>query len=619
MTTKRLALLLALLGGVGGLRVAALPSERDAWIEARTAHFRIWSDAGEGHAREAGTNLEQLRAALAQIDPAMVEGDGRPTYMYLFKNRFAMAPYTLIYNGKPETVAGYFMTRPLANYLVMDGDVRGPAERVVYHEYLHHLLHGRFLRLPLWLDEGLAEYFSSFRAVDGEARFGLPIEEHIRWLRQNNLIPVRQLFAIDLQSKDYHEGVRQGVFYAESWALTHYLMLGGNPARRSQLHQLASLLQTGMPQESAFARAFGGDYEALDHDLRAYVGRSELAYERLTLKSAAETTAAAVTPLARADVLYRLGDLLLTVDPPRSSAAAGEHFRAALAADPRHALAVAGMGELQEEASQPREARLDYERAVALLAQAPATPPADAAFVHLLLGRLLVEEAHRTSGEGQAAANDAATRAAAELAQATGLAPAFGEAWELLGVSHLSMVPPSAAEAVTALETAHRLLPARPDVALNLALAFGAAGDRKHAETLLESARLQGASPSDLQRASESLLLADHAAAVKLANAGDAPGAAQILERIAAATHDDELRRTVLDQLELLHRSIARKAFVDAYNHAVELANRGDLQGASAQLHSLLDPPASPPPADLAGQAHQLLDQLAAAQRTRHP
>ena len=41
------------------------------------------------------------------------------------------------------------------------------------------------------------------------------------------------------------------MFYAESWALTHYLLLG-NAARRPQLSQMFRLMQDGATQEDAF-------------------------------------------------------------------------------------------------------------------------------------------------------------------------------------------------------------------------------------------------------------------------------------------------------------------------------------------------------------------------------
>ncbi len=581
-----------------------------------------------------------------QLNPGLVAGAASPTYLYVFKNRFALAPYLPRFNGKPEELSGYFQPRVTGNYVAIDGDARGPAEHVIYHEYLHFVLHSRFSRLPLWLDEGLAEYFGSFQVAEGEARVGMPIEEHIRWLRQNTLIPLQQLLAIDHTSKDYHEGLRQGVFYAESWALTHYLMVG-NPARRPQLMQLAKLVEIGVPQDQAFAQAFGGDYAGLDHELRVYLDHPQFAYEHIPLRAGVQNEVA-VTPLPPADALYRLGDLLLNLGADEQAAAA-QHFNAALAIDPRHALATAGLGEIAERAHRLPEARAAYEKALALIGQAPAAagsagagpgaaspasgapssgtvaPAATAAALHFLLGSNLLAavEAARGNGGTDTAGQSEAVAAAAELNAATQLAPEFGEAWARLGRARLAIDPPPAGT-VSACETAHRLLPARTDVTLDLATAYASAGDRKQATAAIEQARLAGADPGDLQQARETLLYADYNAAGKLVEAGDLAGAIASLERLAATSPDGDFHRQVVDQLGRLRQAALRQRYVETYNHAVDLANKGDLQGATAQLEALLAgtlPSAGasgPPPDDIAEGARNLLEAVKKA-AAHHP
>ena len=60
---------------------------------------------------------------------------------------------------------------------------------------------------------------------------------------------------MDQRSPDYNEGARRGVFYAESWALMHYLMLG-NPARMAQLRRYLVAVKDGLEPEPAFKAAF---------------------------------------------------------------------------------------------------------------------------------------------------------------------------------------------------------------------------------------------------------------------------------------------------------------------------------------------------------------------------
>ena len=75
---------------------------------------------------------------------------------------------------------------------------------------------------------------------------------------------------MDEHSPEYNETSRRGGFYAESWALVHYL-ISGNPERRQQAAEYLRLAQAGTPPDQIFAKAFGADPAALERELRAYV------------------------------------------------------------------------------------------------------------------------------------------------------------------------------------------------------------------------------------------------------------------------------------------------------------------------------------------------------------
>ena len=160
--------------------------------------------------------------------------------------------------------------------------------------------------------------------------------------------------------------------------------------------------------------------------------------------------------MARADVLSRLGDLLANLGDdhagrrPRSTSAPPWPLQ------PDHGPALAGLGFLAERAGRPAEARPYYEKAAKL---AP-----DDFLVQYLYAKNLIDDP----------GPDSLRLARAALTRAVALRPDFGEAWARLGYTYQSEeeLPP---EAVQALETAHRLLPSRMDVAHNLA-----AGLRAH-------------------------------------------------------------------------------------------------------------------------------------------
>lgn len=93
--------------------------------------------------------------------------------------------------------------------------------RRVFHEYGHYVNHSAHSEPPTWLDEGLAEIWEYAAIVAGNIELGKPVKEHLDRLRSGkNWIPIRDLTAAD----SILAGRAAAMFYAQSWALVHYLM-----------------------------------------------------------------------------------------------------------------------------------------------------------------------------------------------------------------------------------------------------------------------------------------------------------------------------------------------------------------------------------------------------------
>jgi hypothetical protein len=92
----------------------------------------------------------------------------------------------------------------------------------VYHEYTHFVLQRAGGWMPVWLGEGLAEYFQTVEIAKEEIRIGKADASNVKFLEHNPLLPLATLFAVDQHSPYYHEDEKTSIFYSESWALTHY-------------------------------------------------------------------------------------------------------------------------------------------------------------------------------------------------------------------------------------------------------------------------------------------------------------------------------------------------------------------------------------------------------------
>jgi tetratricopeptide (TPR) repeat protein len=99
------------------------------------------------------------------------------------------------------------------------------AERLrrVLHEYAHFVTQHAVLEPPRWLDEGVSEIWEHVAINDGAIEIGRPVKEHLKHLRSGkDWIPVHQL--LNINEIPTRTNSAWEMFYAESWALTHYLM-----------------------------------------------------------------------------------------------------------------------------------------------------------------------------------------------------------------------------------------------------------------------------------------------------------------------------------------------------------------------------------------------------------
>ncbi len=172
------------------------------------------------------------------------------------------------------------MRGPDKNYILLRLDADGEHPyAVVYHEYTH-LLMSKAEWMPLWLNEGLAEFYQNTEIRDKDVELGEPSPENVQLLRENRLLPLATLFAIDHTSPYYHEENKGSIFYGESWALTHYLELKDYRDKSHRVSDYAQLLAQNVDSVTAATRAFG-DLKQLQSTLESYVRQASFSYLKM--------------------------------------------------------------------------------------------------------------------------------------------------------------------------------------------------------------------------------------------------------------------------------------------------------------------------------------------------
>jgi tetratricopeptide (TPR) repeat protein len=349
------------------LMVAAPVWARDngpTWIEVRTDHFLVVTNAGESEGRHVLDQFERMRWVYQKMFPKTNVDPVSPIVVIAVRSKKdfeLLEPKEYLGKGKLE-IGGYFLKAPDKDYITMRLDVEGEHPySTVYHEYTHLELGTD--GMPLWLNEGLAEFFQNTEFRDKDVLLGEPSPDDLDYLRQSKLIPLDTLFRVDADSPYYHEEQKGSVFYSESWALTHYLFTLDFNDKVDRIGNYVQLVNQHVDPVTAAQKAFG-DLKKLQSTLENYTNR--MSYSELKLSSAAApidpksmTVTSITVPEAdafRADLLAYDG----------RSADAHTLLDAILKAEPKNVLAHETLGYIAFRDGHRDEAKKWYAQAVAL-------------------------------------------------------------------------------------------------------------------------------------------------------------------------------------------------------------------------------------------------------------
>jgi hypothetical protein len=330
------------------------------WNEVSGPGIVVAGNAGAERARDALRDLQQLHAALTQVvGEAGASAESSPVTVLAVSDtralrellpqyweRRARRPIGAYWNG----VYGHHIALRLNLPRLLWGDAQS---EVIVHEYIHYLTHLAIPEPPRWLDEGMSELLSSARIDEGVMDVGGARSRNTRLLRNEGAwIPLSELLAMaDLP--DLRDGRRTSMFYAESWALVHYLAMEDR--------------QAGSHIDIASLPAKAGRYDAgeLETRLKAYVRAGRFRTIRVAVPN---ETAARAEASAAPRVVPQTESLVLrarAIADGQRPAAALPLLTEALRLAPGNPAALETLGYVQFQQNQPDAAAGLFERAIA--------------------------------------------------------------------------------------------------------------------------------------------------------------------------------------------------------------------------------------------------------------
>jgi tetratricopeptide (TPR) repeat protein len=289
--------------------LAAVPCAAE-WRRLDSPNFTVVGDVSAGELRDMAVKFEGFREALSRAISERATAAAVPTIIIVFPNEKAFAPFKPIYQGRRRTdVAGFFAPGANLNYILVQSG-GAATDRIIFHEYAHLIVSNVMSNPPVWLNEGLAEFYSTFRLTGGgkQAQIGVAIGGHLQLLRNSGRVPLADLLKVDQRSPLYNESARVSVFYAESWALTH-MVLNGEPSRVTQLSAYLRSVANGVPETRAWEETFGT--ARMEQDLQQYLQRN--LFNTVVVEFTERITSLPVTPVpvSPGDVAAYLGAYLV--------------------------------------------------------------------------------------------------------------------------------------------------------------------------------------------------------------------------------------------------------------------------------------------------------------------
>ncbi|REJ97283.1 MAG: hypothetical protein DWQ34_02465 [Planctomycetota bacterium] len=238
----------------GTQAAARLPSRHQVRLDRLVVKSDFSISDDDPRIRELHDLRDEVRSTL------LLPPQRRPVVVYLFQDEDRYSQYMqAAFPNLPQRRA-FFIGTPgeLSVYAFWGEQVREDLR----HEYTHGLLHASLEHVPLWLDEGLAEYFEV--ATQDAARINIDHAEGLATMVANGWQP-------DLKRMEQLEDVSemQRADYQEAWAWAHFLLSESDSGRELLLAYMEELQSPAPPP--SLADRIKAEFPSPEERLTAYI------------------------------------------------------------------------------------------------------------------------------------------------------------------------------------------------------------------------------------------------------------------------------------------------------------------------------------------------------------
>jgi hypothetical protein len=232
------------------------------WSRMASAHFEMYTTASERSARDTLRYFEQVHSVFAQ---AMPPSTAQPSAVRIlaFSSQKEYEPYRL-----NEFATAFYRSAGDRDYIVMS-HTGAETFPIAVHEYVHLVVRHANVNLPPWLNEGLAELYSTLQPSGDKLLVGSLIAGRYHALLRDDWVPLQTILEAGHDSPYYNEKNKAGSLYNEGWALTHMLVL--SPDYRPKFSQFTHLIAAGVDSAAALEQTYRVPLSQIESELKNYL------------------------------------------------------------------------------------------------------------------------------------------------------------------------------------------------------------------------------------------------------------------------------------------------------------------------------------------------------------
>lgn len=470
------------------------------WYAADGEHVLYFGDVKKSVFQYYVTQLERFRFHILQTMPGLAKPGGVPLSIYILREKQVIAN---LFGAERD---GIFYTTEDRDYIFMLGyreeSLGGNEYHVhfkehllttLFHEYTHYLM--RNASMPVWLDEGMADYLGQTKITEKSIEFGHPSPGRDYSIKEHGLLPLDDLFETQRSDDSYSgEGKEVSQFYATSWAMAHFLLNADDESNANLKAYLADI-QGGMTSDDSFMKHFGGHYDALQDKILDYITQPKLPGSRKNNHFAVRSFES--KKLSVQEKLVMVADVCMLME---HSDDASSLYDRALKISPTDKNAIAGKAKVLLSQG-------DLFQAEKLLGKIIQRQEAGAQ-IHWLYGKTLMMMASeiQTENSGHASKADDFIRLARQSFMDSVIADrGYAPGLHYYGRSHLGLKNESDETGIQALRKALDLQPGSAQIGIDLILLYYQSGAREKAFDLAGQLQQQHRGSGELEELLEKI------------------------------------------------------------------------------------------------------------------